>query len=55
MALSEEGVGKIVAELLEGLDADTLDYVSGGVAPEGSLLEKDELVDFVAPLLEACM
>ena len=54
MAPSESEIKEACAELLKGLDEDTLEYVAGGLLDDedGTVLEKDDLVDFVAPMLE---
>ena len=54
MAPSESKIKEACAELLKGLDEDTLEYVAGGLLDDedGTVLEKDDLVDFVAPMLE---
>jgi len=46
--------GAVCAEVLDGLDTDTLEYIAMGVVDEGdgSILPRDELVDFVAPLVQ---
>jgi hypothetical protein len=38
-------------ELLVGLDEDTLEYVVGCVTEDGEVLPKEELSEFLAPLL----
>ncbi len=54
MAPSESEIKEACAELLKGLDEDTLEYVAGGLLDDedGTVLEKEDLVDFVAPMLE---
>ena len=54
MAPSESEIKEACAELLKGLDEDTLEYVAGGLLDDedGTVLEKDDLVYFVAPMLE---
>jgi ATP-binding cassette subfamily F protein 3 len=54
MAPSESEIKEACAELLKGLDEDTLEYVAGGLLDDedGTVLEKDDLVDFVVPMLE---
>eukprot|EP00933_Yihiella_yeosuensis_P023634 TRINITY_DN18399_c0_g1_i4.p1 TRINITY_DN18399_c0_g1~~TRINITY_DN18399_c0_g1_i4.p1 ORF type:complete len:746 (+),score=214.97 TRINITY_DN18399_c0_g1_i4:32-2239(+) len=50
----KEDVGKVCKELLDGLDEDTLEYISTGIVDEddgGNVLPRDELIDFVAPLI----
>ena len=49
-----EEVQAACAEILSGLDDDMLEYIAGGVIDEddGTVLPKDELVDYVAPMLE---
>mmetsp|Transcript_1826 Transcript_1826/g.4755 ORF Transcript_1826/g.4755 Transcript_1826/m.4755 type:complete len:654 (+) Transcript_1826:192-2153(+) len=52
--VSGEEAAAACAEVLAGLDADTLDYVAGGVLDEdsGEVLPKVDLVEMVAPMLE---
>merc|ERR1711871_401740 len=48
-------VGAVCAELLSGLDPDTVEYIASGVVDDdnnGSILPRDDLLEFVAPLLE---
>ena len=48
---TEEEIEAACKEVLDGLDEDTLDYLSGGIP---DILEegKEELIDYVAPMLE---
>ena len=48
---TEEEIEAACKEVLDGLDEDTLEYLSGGIS---DILEegKDELIDYVAPMLE---
>lgn len=48
-------VAAICAEVLSGLDQDTLDYIVGGIVDEddgGKVLPEEDLIDFVAPLVD---
>ncbi|CAE8666632.1 unnamed protein product [Polarella glacialis] len=48
----KEDVGLVCAELLKGLDSDTLDYIAMGIVEDdGNVLACDEVVDFVSPLI----
>ena len=54
MPKSESEIQEACAELLKGLDEDTLEYIAGGLLDDedGTVLERDDLVDFVAPMLD---
>ena len=54
MTPSESEIQVACAELLKGLDEDTLEYVASGLLDDedGTVLERDDLVDFVAPMLD---
>jgi ATP-binding cassette subfamily F protein 3 len=39
------------AELLGGLDEDTLEYVAGALVDDGEVLPKEDIADFLVPLL----
>jgi len=55
MARSPAEVEAICAELLAGLNEDALSYICEGVIDDGTLLSREDLVDFVSPhLLEIC-
>jgi len=49
---SAEKVLAVCSELLAGLDEDTLEYIAGGILDGDDLMERDELVDFVTPLVQ---
>jgi len=46
-----EKAASVCRELLQGLDDDVLEYISGVVLDEDQILPKEELVEVVAPLL----
>ena len=54
MAPSEAEIAVACADILTGLDHDTLEYVAGGLLDDevGTVLSCDDLVEFVAPMLD---
>eukprot|EP00929_Paragymnodinium_shiwhaense_P005165 TRINITY_DN10675_c0_g1_i1.p1 TRINITY_DN10675_c0_g1~~TRINITY_DN10675_c0_g1_i1.p1 ORF type:complete len:731 (+),score=197.83 TRINITY_DN10675_c0_g1_i1:113-2305(+) len=49
---TEEQVKAVCADVLKGLDDDTLDYVSGGALDGDELLSREEFLDFIAPIVQ---
>jgi len=51
----EEAVLAICSDVLgSGVDEDSLAYIASAVVDDGVLMERDDLVDFVQPMLEDC-
>ena len=44
-------VEKVIAEVLSGLDSDVLQYISSVVIEDGRIMEKEDMLDLVGPLL----
>jgi hypothetical protein len=44
-------VDVVIAEVLQGLDSDVLQYISSVVVEDGRIMEKEDMLDLVGPLL----